>query len=148
MATHSLTKAIRAITALIDGRFDDPALSSMGPIPIDPMEMVKHILEWTWTDEATLARADAAITAVASVSTVQLVALQPHAIADGLALARAMYRAPCLQGFNASSGADDEDEDQEVNGGDAVELLGELWAKVRSAAGADAGASHASVPAS
>jgi len=115
--TWTTTEAIDAIRSRIQGVWDHPQLVKLGALSIDTENDLSRILAHVRPEEPSLAAA------VSGLSEARLATLDPGVLGKALAVVEALAASPTLQGFD--------DEDAEVDGGDAVDVIGELWTAVR-----------------
>ncbi|MBQ4855654.1 hypothetical protein IMW82_13330 [Rhodanobacter sp. B2A1Ga4] len=127
----SAADSLLAIDALLKGEWDNPVLMAVGPLPVDRLDVVQLIVQRALDGEVSaVERARLACVAVEGMEPAQLRTATPGKFTAALSVCQCLMTSPDLQGFNA-----EQDDDDDVSGGDAVSVLGELWETIREAAG-------------
>jgi len=126
----SAADSLLAIDALLKGEWDNPALMAVGPLPVDRLDVVQLIVQRALDGEVSaVERSRLACAAVEGMEPALLRAATPGTLTAALSVCQCLMTSPDLQGFNA-----EQDDDDDVSGGDAVSVLGELWETIREVA--------------
>lgn len=113
--THA--DAVEAATARITGTFDNSKLGAFGPLSTSVTDDVLAIFQCVKRETPTERSSDLE-RVTAGLSAEKLSAMPDGALADAYQVCVAMKKSAIFEGF---------DEDDEVDGADAVEAVGELW---------------------
>lgn len=114
--TWTPTEACQAIRARLQGVFDDPQLQKLGPL-LDNAHDVMRILDGVVPDPVLVAAGD--------IPAERLAQIPPGGLAIALSVVDQLAGDEVMEGF---------DFDDEVDGGDSVDVLGQLWGQIRDVA--------------